>query len=100
MPNPTNQRPQNFISPIIDAARTRTSWIAQPQPILRSVDSLAPAHLACGGLWPSAPSARALRCSLPSVKNSSAQLFRHACRRGKRQFASETEGYEHRNQSL
>ena len=68
IPKPTNQRPQKFISPIIDAARTRTSWIAQPQPILRSVDSLAPAHLPCGGLWPSAPSARALRCSLPSLK--------------------------------
>ena len=35
---------------------------------LSFVDSLAPAHVACGGLRPSAPSARALRCSLSSVK--------------------------------
>ena len=32
------------------------------------VDSFAPAHLACGGLWPSDPSARALRCPLSSVE--------------------------------
>ena len=35
---------------------------------LSFVDSVAPAHVACGGLRPSAPSARALRCSLSSVK--------------------------------
>ena len=68
IPKPTNQRPQTFISPIIDAARTRTSWIAQPQSLLRSADSLAPAHLACGGLWPFTPNACALRCLLPSVQ--------------------------------